>query len=103
MLSQRLIVPQILEKEPQFPTVSIAGQQDTLTFLFLIERKPTKWQHQRRGNLSKLQVKRPTDHAVVGHHDRLGQMEMKVWVVSVTCRELAASNVHRFVGLTLGS
>ena len=101
MLSQRLVVPQIFEEEPELPSISIAGQQDALTLLLLAERKPTKWQHQRRGNLSELQVQRPTDHPVVGHHDRLGQMEMKVRIVGVTGRELAAPHMHRFVGLTL--
>ena len=96
------VITQVLQEEPQVAPVAVARQQHPLTLFFLMQRKPPKRQGQRRRDLSKLQVERAADHLVVGHHDGLGQVEMKVWVLGVAGGELATPDVDRFVGLPFG-
>ena len=103
MIPQGQVIAHVLEEEPEITTIPITRKEHPLTLLLLIQRKPTERQHQRRWHLPKFQVQRTAHHAVVGNHDGLGQMKMKVRVFRIASGELPVPNMHGFVGLSLGA
>ena len=102
MVPKRHVVAEVLQEETQVATVPVPWKKNPLTLLLPLHRKPPKRQGQRRRDLAEFHVQRTAHHLLVGHHDGLGQVKMKVRVVGVTRGELPVPDVHRFVGLTLG-